>query len=272
MSFTHSYIYRGIAALIIMLQHVAGSFKIRYLTPLGGIGVAMFLISSGYGLNESFIKKSGEKYWKNKLLKIFIPYAILETILIPCYGKFSISSYLLDITCISPHYWYLQYQLLCYIVFYLLIKIPKAYNYRYIVLAFFSVGTFLFGTSLQAEQAISFIIGVWISDNKIKAKEKSNNFMFCGTMVVIGIVFLIIKQLPMLRTFEGGFIWYSIQLMMKISLAVFLICISYKGYKIFSNKFMVFMGGISFEFYLIHMKFLWLLNSKINAEVAMIIF
>ena len=57
MSKSHTNICRGIAAIIIICQHVAGGFGIRYLTPLGGIGVAVFLILSGYGLSESFKRK-----------------------------------------------------------------------------------------------------------------------------------------------------------------------------------------------------------------------
>lgn len=57
MSVQHTNICRAVAAIIIILQHVAGGFGIRYLTPLGGIGVAIFLILSGYDLNESYKKK-----------------------------------------------------------------------------------------------------------------------------------------------------------------------------------------------------------------------
>lgn len=59
MAVKHTNICRAVAAIIIILQHVAGSFGLRYFTPLGGIGVAMFLILSGYGLNESYKKKRG---------------------------------------------------------------------------------------------------------------------------------------------------------------------------------------------------------------------
>ncbi len=40
----HSAVYRGIAALIIMFQHVGGAYGTRLFTPLGGTGVAIFLI------------------------------------------------------------------------------------------------------------------------------------------------------------------------------------------------------------------------------------
>ena len=48
---------RGIAILFVVLHHVGNSSGSVIFTPLGGIGVAMFLILSGYGLNES--KKAG---------------------------------------------------------------------------------------------------------------------------------------------------------------------------------------------------------------------
>ena len=62
MSRTHSGIYMGVAALIIMMQHVGGCFGTNVFTPLGGTGVAMFLIASGYGLNESNKKRQIEDH------------------------------------------------------------------------------------------------------------------------------------------------------------------------------------------------------------------
>lgn len=70
MSKSHTNICRAVAALIIIFQHVAGGFGLRYFTPFGGIGVAMFLILSGYGLNESFKHKGiGGGIGKQKLLE-----------------------------------------------------------------------------------------------------------------------------------------------------------------------------------------------------------
>lgn len=57
MSKAHTNIFRGLAAFIIVFQHVGGGFGTRVFTPLGGTGVAMFLIASGYGLNESYKRR-----------------------------------------------------------------------------------------------------------------------------------------------------------------------------------------------------------------------
>lgn len=50
-------IYKGMAILCIILSHVVGTFgrgRFTLFTPLGGIGVSIFLLLSAYGLNESW--------------------------------------------------------------------------------------------------------------------------------------------------------------------------------------------------------------------------
>lgn len=63
---------KGIAIVIIILSHTMGCFT-RVFTPLGGIGVAMFLILSGYGLNESFKRNGIGSFWKKRFLRVWIP-------------------------------------------------------------------------------------------------------------------------------------------------------------------------------------------------------
>ena len=50
-------IIKAIAILCVFFCHLGNQFT-RFTTPLGGIGVCMFLIISGYGLEKSFISKS----------------------------------------------------------------------------------------------------------------------------------------------------------------------------------------------------------------------
>lgn len=49
-------IMKGIAILCVVICHFMGTYGqgIRIFTPLGGIGVSIFLILSAYGLNESW--------------------------------------------------------------------------------------------------------------------------------------------------------------------------------------------------------------------------
>ena len=72
---------RGIAIFIVMAHHVSNDLGTRILTPLGGIGVAMFLVISGYGLNESFRTKGLRGFWTNKIIRVVIPCWIVEIIM-----------------------------------------------------------------------------------------------------------------------------------------------------------------------------------------------
>lgn len=54
-------IMKGVAILCVVMCHMMGTFGngIVYFTPLGGIGVSIFLILSAYGLNESWNRGGG---------------------------------------------------------------------------------------------------------------------------------------------------------------------------------------------------------------------
>ena len=54
-------VMKGVAILAVMLCHLMGKFGggTTLFTPLGGIGVSIFLMLSAYGLNESFIGGGG---------------------------------------------------------------------------------------------------------------------------------------------------------------------------------------------------------------------
>jgi hypothetical protein len=53
---TNTAIMKGVAILCVVFCHYMGKFGdgITFFTPLGGIGVAIFLVLSGYGLSESW--------------------------------------------------------------------------------------------------------------------------------------------------------------------------------------------------------------------------
>lgn len=282
MSFEHTDILRGIAALIIMLQHFAGENGIRYLTPLGGTGVAIFLIISGFGLNESYkkyhIKNNSVKirrgYWNKKILKVFLPYAVFESIMILIFKWDSITpwTWILDITSIRPMYWYLQIILISYISFYICSINDKFYRYRYGILGVCGILLFLFGYEIRAEQAISFLAGVLISDNKLFFKNIMLKYRFTIMFFLLGIIFLIIKQIPVVRSMQGTYIWSLIQMIMKTSLALGFISITGILSKLCNNVFLIFMGKISYEFYLVHFAALRVLKFSCNDFLLDIMF
>lgn len=269
MSVQHTNICRAVAAIIIILQHVSGGFGIRYLTPFGGIGVAIFLILSGYGLNESYKKKPGMGgYWKSKIIRVLIPYVIVSTIMVAM-------QFLVGAEIEIPYYWYLDFMFFQYIVFYLIIRIPKLYAKRYLVLCIVSAVTFILctltGNGLRAEQAVSFLMGVWISDNYKKVRKCLTNIWILIGLILVGATLLIVKQIPEIRIYEDNALWQGIQLVMKVSFAVAFIGFVYRFRRLFDNKVIALIGGCSYEIYLVHYKLLVLPQNGVEGMCMFLI-
>lgn len=75
-----SYMIKGFAIIIIVICHLGNKFTYLF-TPLGGVGVALFLILSAYGLEKSYIENGGlQDFWRKRIITVFIPYGICECI------------------------------------------------------------------------------------------------------------------------------------------------------------------------------------------------
>ena len=168
-----------------------------------------------------------------------------------------------------PTYWYISFMFFWYIVFFLIIQVRGAYDLRYWILGIASVTVFLLGNSLQAEQALSFFFGVLISDHQEYAENKMTNSKFLLFLLVLGCCLLGLKQVSIIRNLQGTYIWYVLQLVMKLSLALVIIGATQKYQEVVSNKLIFFMGAISYEFYLIHFR---LLELPVKGILGMVIF
>ena len=195
----------------------------------------------------------GGGYCRSKIIRVLIPYAIVSIVVITM-------QFLTRTKIEIPYYWYLDFMFFQYLVFYLIIAIPKLYTKRYLVLCVVSVVTFVWcsctGNGLRAEQAISFLVGVWISDNYEKAKKWLLNPMILMTLLISGTLLLATKQIPAVRMQEGKILWQGIQVVMKVSFAMAFIGEAYRFRKLLNNGFITFVGGISYELYLVHFRIL----------------
>ena len=264
---------RGIAVLIIIICHfIGGGFEIRYFTPLGGIGVAIFLFLSGYGLNESFLAKGLNGFWTKKTLRILLPY------LLWC-GLLAITVLLLPYD--SPafrRYWYLEYLALWYAIFYFSKKfLPK---YSELIMIVLAVCMFPFMRNIQTEQSFSFLLGVVVSGQKLKL-EKINKWVLICTMVSVftfGITCLFLKQIHWFRAFgEESFVVKLLQLGTKLPIGLsIIIAVSYLYRSVFFWRIFEILGIVSLELYLVQMPFPgyiqgdWMNLSKISLLVAVL--
>lgn len=201
-----------------------------YLLRGGGIGVALFLICSGYGLNES-AKKGFHvwRFWKKRIVTVFLPYALIRTVMvITKHNDITALDFLFDITCIKPLYglgWYLNYLLLCYVVFsvYQLLK-SKLEQKSIFIIAIAAGISFIVGpTELQAEQCLSFITGVVLSEYKIASTNKKHPLDSWKVVAVAFLVGALAFALKQFNIFESTYWIYFMQVIYKYSWAVMLL-------------------------------------------------
>lgn len=110
---------KGIAIFAVIISHIGNFSGKTWFTPLGGIGVALFLFCSGYGLLTSYYQKGLKQFWRNKLISIYLPFAFVEIIAAIIYRHpfLDVLLNLVFIKRLNPLGWYMQYLAVCYICF-----------------------------------------------------------------------------------------------------------------------------------------------------------
>lgn len=189
-------------------------------------------------------------YWKNKFNRLLAPYILIVL-------SVFVVDFLTKRHFILPYYWYIDFQFFWYSIFFLIALIPLLYTHRFVALLLSSVAVFVFScittSGLRAEQAITFFIGILISENAWTKIILSKKKVICA-LLVFGCFLLACKQIPMIRMYEGTWFWYLLQLCLKTSVALGIIGILYKLRRMFHNPFIHFLGMSSYEIYLIHQR------------------
>lgn len=252
---------KGIAIVLIIISHVAGMFQIRYFTPCGGIGVALFLFVSGYGLSESFDRNGLKKFWKKRLITVLMPYFMVEifaAVIIPQWDAVSLIKSLLLIEPRKSQIWYLQYLFLCYICFWCTYKFISK-KYRLLILLMLAILSLFLLKEIAAEQALSFWCGCLFSEKK-KLFEKLRRVSVI--LLLFGVIMLAFKQLDLVRN-ASQIVINCVQLSIKLPIALFLVGMVIQTTTIMKYLYMEKIGKISYELYLIHINFLYLVMPNI---------
>ena len=274
MSKDYTTILKGVAILLIMISHFSSLWEGgRFMTPLGGTGVALFLLASGYGLNESYKRSGLVHFWRKRMSKVYFPYAIAVLIFLPF--KWSGWTNLVEqFTCLKCTYWFIPYILACYVLFWFVSRLfPK---YRIELGGLLSIVSLLIVPELQAEQALSFWVGLLISEHKRKLTylyEHPKSFMVLSFLFFMaGLAALILKQVPQVRAFEGTIVYHVVQLCIKLPLALALVTGLKYLWKGFSTPFVNYAGIISYELYLLHFPLYGYIGTAFYPAILILIF
>ena len=269
---------KGFAISIIVLCHLGG-YWIRYFTPLGGMGVTLFLICSGYGLEKSYEKNGLQQFWTKRIWSVFLPYAVFEILrryVFARVGYASIIEFVQDVTLIKPLFgfgWYLNYLLIWYLFFYLSRLLIKNRKMQDCIGFIFSVCLLIYYVlidgGLQIEQSFMFLFGTFLAKYDMSKIMKKKYAVLC---MLIAVIALGMKQVPDVRNSTTQIMRWM-DLITKSFWGVGSV-ITINVFEIWQKCKSVFgvIGDISFELYLIHGFMFGLVGAHIKELGGIVLF
>lgn len=247
-------VFKGIAIIIIIVSHVAGDSGTRFFTPLGGIGVSMFLILSGFGLSKSLKNKGTTGFWRKRLLGIYPVYLAVDLAAMIYYQvpatPLRIIYNLLLIDSAVPYTWYLRYLLYLYLGFYLANQYKKG-KWNYILYGVFAIVSLLCFPQIMAEQSLSFWIGCYLADQEEAWSRVTHKRAVTLLCLLVSTGMLGIKQIPAVRE-QHWLVMNLIQLFIKLPAALFVLSVVSSFRLQLPCSFFYGMGAVSYELFLIH--------------------
>lgn len=144
---------KGICSILVIIHHFNQRTAVfseitllqYFCSQIGHLSVSVFFFLSAYGLYISS-KKNGEKYVKNFAKNKILPFYCVDLLLIALYTVYAfvsgshvslgllVKSILFGDSVIA-YGWYIQVQLLFYLYFYIVFKLIKPKNARYLLIA-----------------------------------------------------------------------------------------------------------------------------------------
>lgn len=277
-------IYRGIAALMVVIHHAVGSLKyyhkvdyalLAYIGKFGKLGVDFFFILSGFIISYSVLysKKtdSFKQYIKKRILRIYIPYLPIGILIYLLYAGFpGFSNGSREISLITSLTllpdgnpalsvaWTLTFELCFYFLFSIGFYSRTAWNYfvgvwlllivifNYSQLHDLAITKYPIFKVLFSTYNIEFITGYLLSLLIIYKIKMDLKLVLTG--LTIFLILLFYPGLFLLKTSE----FYLNYVFTAATFMVLYITITYFNKKINKNSLMMHIGNASYSVYLIH--------------------
>lgn len=276
---------KGFSILTVIWAHSGAMLSVGGIQFIAGIGVALFLMCSGYGLEISYENNGLFNFWKKRLLGVCLPFWVVELVGLLITGGFSIKTYLLDFFFLNPatsYGWFMGYIVICYLIFYEIKRLIKDRKMQMIALfglfvIWFVSDSVLFANPdmpfLRARQMLSFPTGVWLAMNKNKIEQiltKTKNILILtggGTMCLL---FMAITQLNVVKSLPY-IVSNTMSLLTCLPMAIGILIFGKSFSELFENNMLEVTGVISYEIYLVHAFTLGLMKQSIISVFIFVI-
>lgn len=257
---------KGFSILTVVWAHSGAKLSVGGIQFIAGIGVALFLMCSGYGLEISYGKNGLKDFWKKRLLGVCLPFWVVELVGLLATGTFSIKVYLLDFCFLKPatsYGWFMGYIVICYLIFYAVKRLIKDSKMQTMVLfgafgIWFVLESVFFANPdmpfLRARQMLSFPVGVLVAVNKDKIEQtliKTKNILILMGGGTACILFMAITQLHAVKNLPY-LVSNVMALLTCLPMAIGIMVFGKSFSMIFENKLLAVTGMISYEIYLVH--------------------
>lgn len=186
-------VLKGVAILLVIWGHVGKQLGIGGIQWIAGVGVSLFLICSGYGLEKSFQKNGLTNFWKKRVTTVIIPFYVVSLIGTVCVNGFQVSVGALPNILLLNTQWFLNYIVICYALYYFSTYCCKITQMRNLVLlavfaVWFVIDAFFFASAeapfLRGRQMGCFLLGVLFADHASLRKWFGSKVVCVGLMVV----------------------------------------------------------------------------------------
>lgn len=247
-------VLKGLAILMVVIGHVGQTIPgLRVFTPLGAIGVGVFLVCSGYGIEKSFNKNGRDKYWYKRMVNVWLPYVIVETLFLPLHWNLNWIDLLKDFTLVQPLHpfgWYMRFLFAWYILFYVFSFLEK---YKLHLLLLSAVCVWVLTDSLHAQNAFSFSIGVLMAQMKDVCPFLKKRYIWIGLFG--GVLLFLGRDYVKVHYHNVDLLWKGVSLfyygVLTMTVIIVYKILSNKGVKLPYNGLFI-VGAFSYELYLVH--------------------
>ena len=261
---------KGLLALFIIFHHISQKIttgeNFSNFEYMGRYIVALFFFLSGYGLYFQYSNNATymENFLKKRLVRIFIPFFIFIVIYVIYRATLGevvnvdfFLSFWKDHSNIIYNGWFINSIIVLYVIFYvsLVRKDSKIAEYKLVFLTL----VYIFWKAYQNHgdweyvSIMAFLLGVFWMKNRVSIDKllEKNYFIFLVSFSILMYVFHYYEDIMKNIGITNKYVYYGIvgNLCTMVFVVYFLLLTNKLN---FSNKYLDFLGDISFEIYMIH--------------------
>lgn len=261
-SFNTANTLKGVTAIAVIIHHISQITKDLNLLYLffyiGNITVGIFFFLSGYGLAIQLSKNKNylNGFWKNRIHRLIIPFIVTNIIFIFAayyhganYSLLDIVFYIVGIKLIDPFAWYIPVIFWLYFSFWISFKFFKKRIFQYAILLLLIlcyIATQVLNHGAGFVSIFCFPLGILYALN-VDRKLPVNQYIVASIFAIFFIFFF--YQTTLIVHFNTI---YALLIGILFCISFVLMIVFFVSKLDLKNKFLMFLGNISLELYLIH--------------------